>query len=156
MGVRKWVSQGSIHSLLSGLSTSSAVKTAGFLMPSLTLLLALVALAATFASLATVCWLRCAKVSRTVTETAARLSSSLSKIEANASEIAALGDSLELLRGKFYAARRTSQPTTSSSGSGEGATDAGTVPPLPSDPAGKLAWKRTMRAQLGLTPTVRK
>jgi len=118
-------------------------------MDYLQLLFALPALV--FALLAMASSRKCAQHLTVIREVAASLRSARSRIEAHDSEIEALADSLQTLRGKFYASRRTTQQTDSSSDSREEAIGAAT----PTDEASRVAWKQRMRAKYGLTPSPR-
>jgi len=96
-------------------------------MQSLTITAAFAALAAVCASLAFHYARQCSSTLTAAREMLSSIRSLRGKVEAHDAEIEALSDVIRQLRGKFYAERRKSQQTTSSSDSREDPTDADTV-----------------------------
>lgn len=87
-----------------------------------------------FAALAAVCALlaihssqKCARLLTEMRATVASLASMRSRVEAHDLEIERTAEALRSLRGRFYQERSKWQPASTNSGSGEEATDAGTL-----------------------------
>jgi len=95
---------------------------------------------------------KCELASTEVTGIASSLRNARSAIEAHDSELESLADALRTLRGKFYAERRISQKESAEAENrpAQGSTSKEIDPAV--DP---VAWKREMRAKLGLTPSIR-
>lgn len=85
------------------------------------------ALAAVFALLAMLSSRRCARLLTEMREAISSIRSLRSRIEVHDLEIDRTAEALRSLRGRFYAERNKSQPTTSNSDTREEATDAAGV-----------------------------
>jgi hypothetical protein len=105
------------------------------------LTLASAALAAIFACLAIVSWKKCAAALIEVRGIAQSLHSVRSKVETHTAELDSVTDALQSLRGKFYAERRKTQPTGSSSGDLTDGIDGGTLKDMLRRKAGIVAGK---------------
>lgn len=91
-----------------------------------TLLAVFVGLGAVFAFLAIVSARKCNSILIEMREALSSIRSLRGKIEAHSAELDAITDTIQQLRGKFYAERRKYLQASSNSDSPEGSTDAGT------------------------------